>query len=607
MKQMRIALVGAPNTGKTTLFNGLTGGRAKTGNYPGVTVEKRTGIYQSKDAQRYELVDLPGVYGITGRSSDEKVTLDFLAGNIDGEAKPDAILAVLDAGRIETHLHSVMQLQQLGLPMVLSLNMIDMAERDGMEIDIKVLAKKLGIPVIATNAARASGRAELETQWDNAFAKAVPAAPGPILALPELQAQARKIAQAAILKKPTTQTLTRSIDRITMNPFLGPILLVAIMFFMFQAVYSWAELPMSWIEDGFSVLIGWSTLLQPNWLASLVGKGVLSGVGAVLIFLPQIVILFAFILILEASGYMARAAFLVDGLMSRIGLNGRAFIPLLSSFACAIPGIMAARSIESERDRLTTIMIAPLMTCSARLPVYALIIGAFIPNTKIGWFNLPGLVLFSLFMAGIITAILVAFVLRNTATKGPAQHLLLELPSYKLPNVQDFAIGLASRAWVFVRKAGTVIFATTVVLWVLSSYPATDGGIRDSFAGMIGALVEPIFRPIGFSLETVIALVPGMAAREVVVAALGTVYAISGSEEQITQGLSSLLRSAWSLPSALSFLAWYVFAPQCFATLATVQRETNSWGWMWFMTSYMFALAWVAAFITFQTASYLLG
>ncbi|VAV88869.1 Ferrous iron transport protein B [hydrothermal vent metagenome] len=606
MSIKRIALVGAPNTGKTTLFNALTGGRAKTGNYPGVTVEKRTGSYTSQNATTYELIDLPGIYGLSGRSSDERVALQHLRGDIKSAGKPDLILAVLDAARLQTHLHSVLQFRELGLPMVLVLNMMDLAKRDGVEIDLAKLETELGFPVIGVTAPRQSGRAALENNWDQLLktAKTPPTAKNS--SLPALQKQARSITKKVMNQSSHTQDMTRRIDRITMHPVFGPLLLVSLMFFIFQAVYTWSQIPMDAIEAAVVWLQGIARSLRPSWLASLLGDGVIAGVGSILVFLPQIVILFGFILLLEASGYMARAAFLVDGLMSKIGLNGRALIPLLSSFACAIPGIMAARSIESERDRLTTIMIAPLMTCSARLPVYALIIGAFIPVQKVGIFNLQGLVLFALYITGILFAILIAFILRRTLTKGPPQHLLLELPGYMVPKMKDFGIALYGRAWAFVRKAGTVIFATSVILWFLTSYPKGGNGIRDSFAGTIGAWIEPIFRPIGFSLETVIALVPGMAAREVVVAAMGTVYAVQGNEQEVQQGLASLLQNAWSLPSALAFLAWYVFAPQCFATLATVRRETNSLGLTLFLTGYLFALAWIAAFVTFQVSTVIL-
>jgi ferrous iron transport protein B len=395
---------------------------------------------------------------------------------------------------------------------------------------------------------------------------------------------------------------TRAVDSIVLNKVAGPVLLASILFLMFQAVFAWSTTPMDLIDAG-AVALGEfvSGALPDNWLRGLIVDGVIAGVGSVVIFLPQILILFAFILALEASGYMARAAFLMDELMLRVGLNGRAFIPLLSSFACAIPGIMATRTIENERDRLTTILVAPMMTCSARLPVYTLIIAAFIPPQSIGPFNLPGLVLFGLYVAGILGAVIVAYIFRRTITRGSRQHLIMELPTYKLPVVKDFFLGLWMRAWAFIRRAGTVIFATSVVLWFLASFPASATSLRESFAGRIGSLLEPLLAPIGFNLEISIALIPGMAAREVAVGALGTVYAVQGGEENI-EGLAATLQNAWSLPTALAFLAWYVFAPQCLATLATARRETNSWGWTGFMAGYLFVLAYAAAGATYWTA-----
>lgn len=599
-----IALLGAPNTGKSTLFNGLTGGRAKTGNYPGVTVEKRSGYYQTPGGQDCRIVDLPGVYGLYGRSMDEKVSINVLKGQMEGETQPDLVLAILDAGRLDTHLQSILQFRQLGLPMVLCLNMMDLAKRDGLEFDLKRLSSELGMPVIATNAARATGREELVSLLDGWLTSPPPAKPKEEgVDLRKLQREARALAKEVTTSHKPAHDVTRTLDQIALHPVFGVLILAGLLFFMFQAVYSWSALPMEWINTGVQWLAGTVNHWEPAWLASLLSDGIIAGVGAILVFLPQILILFAFILLLEASGYMSRAAFLVDGLMSKIGLNGRAFIPLLSSFACAVPGIMSARTMESERDRLTTIMIAPLMTCSARIPVYALIIGAFISDQSIGPFNLKGLVLFSLYLTGIVFAIIIAFVLRRTTVKGESQYLLLEMPGYKLPNLQDLPIGIFTRGWVFVRKAGTIIFTTSVILWVLTTYPVTENGIRGSFAGMIGSVLEPIFRPIGFSLEMVIALVPGMAAREVVVAAMGTVYSVSGDEDQVQQGLANLLQNAWSLPTALAFLAWYVFAPQCFATIAVVRRETNSLKWTLFMVGYLFTLAWLAAFVTYHIAS----
>ncbi len=606
-RELRLAMIGAPNTGKTTFFNGLTGGRAKTANYPGVTVERRTGHFRTPHNRAVELVDLPGIYGLAGRTLDERVAVDAITGRIEGEAPPDLLLIFLDATHLRTHLHSVLELKSLGRPAVLVLNMMDLAERDGTKIDVQALEKALGIPVIPSNAARKSGREALIRRIDEILDHALQN-PGPAHVkisareLKSLQSEARAIANAVILHETGMNTLTRRLDSIFLHPLLGPVILASILFLMFQAVYSWANIPMDLIDGFFGFLHDQAKQIRPDWLSSLLADGIIAGIGSVLIFLPQILILFAFILLLESSGYMGRAAFLMDELMRRAGLNGRAFIPLLSSFACAVPGIMAARTIESERDRLTTIMVAPLMTCSARLPVYTLVIAAFIPREKVGIFNQQGLVMFTLYLTGILSALIVAFILRKTVTKGETQPLLMELPSYKLPQLWDFVLGLWQRVWIFLRRAGTVIFTAVVALWVLASFPRGENGIRDSFAGMIGRVLEPIFHPIGFSLETVIALVPGMAAREVVVAAMGTVYALQGNEEEIAGSLSQILQSAWTLPSALSFLAWYVFAPQCFATIAMVRRETNSLNWTLFMVGYLFALAYIAAFITYRVA-----
>jgi ferrous iron transport protein B len=609
LNPFRLALVGAPNSGKSTLFNGLTGGRAKTANYAGVTVERRHGAFTTPAGHAIDLLDLPGIYGFSSRSLDERVSVDTILGRSADEPMPDGLLLLIDAGDIRTQLHFVLQVRALGRPMVLALNMIDLAERDGVKIDVAALERRLGVAVVPTRATRSSGRAALLERLDEQIASegwtAQRTAEAPTTEnLKALQREARDIAREVILEEPAINRATRAIDRVVLHKIAGPLILAAALFLMFQAVFTWATGPMDAIEAGVGALNGWLQSVMPdNWFRSLITDGIIAGVGSVIVFLPQIVILFALILLLEASGYMARAAFMMDEIMLRVGLNGRAFIPLLSSFACAIPGIMAARTIENERDRITTIMVAPLMTCSARLPVYTLIIAAFIPPTSVGPFGLQGLVMFGLYLAGIVSAVIVAFVLKRTVTKGPPQALLMELPSYKLPELHDFAINLFSRAWAFLRRAGTVIFTVSVVLWFLASYPATEGGIRDSFAGMLGSILEPVLRPIGFNLEISIALVPGMAAREVAVGALGTVYAVQGGGEA---GLASVLQSAWSLPTALAFLAWYVYAPQCLASLAVAKRETNSWRWTALIVVYLFALAYIAAGATYWIATALL-
>ena len=616
----RIAVIGNPNSGKTALFNRLTGARQKVANYPGATVERRSGALTLDSGRTLELIDLPGTYSLHGRTPDERIALEFLLGKLDHERLPDLVVCVIDATNLKRHLRFVLEIKALGYPMIVALNMMDLAKRDGIEIDLHALSDELGVPVVPTIAVRRSGvtqlMRELDTQLatlstDSTAATHQNAAPEQ---LAHFHAQAKQIAHTVLLKEGTGYRLTRVIDGVLLHPVLGIMILLGILFFMFQAVYAWAAAPMDAIDGAIvalqDVLAG---MLPDGYLASFLIDGVLAGVGSVIIFLPQIVLLFAFILALEGSGYLPRAAFLMDRLMGAVGLNGRAFIPLLSSFACAIPGIMAARVIENPRDRLTTILIAPLMTCSARLPVYALIIAAFIPQTQVyGVIGLQGLVLFILYACGILSALIVAFVLKRTVAQGRSENLLMELPSYKLPGVADFFLGLWDKSWIFLRRAGTIIFLSVVVLWILSSFPlppadATEPAIAYSFTGMIGSVIAPVFEPIGYSWEVAVAMIPGMAAREVVVAALGTVYALSGSEDAVADSLQGVLQSAWTLPTALSFLAWYVFSPQCISTLAATKRETNSWGWTAFMFSYLTALAYIAAFITYRVSQAVLG
>jgi ferrous iron transport protein B len=602
---MRLALVGAPNSGKTTLFNGLTGGLAKTANYAGTTVETRTARFETPAGAVVDLIDLPGIYGLEARSTDERVAVEAILGQRKDEPAPDALILVADAANLRTHLHTILQLKALGKPVIVALNMIDLAERDGMQIDFAKLSALLGVPVVPTRATRKAGREGLIAKIDEVL-KSPPAAQAPSLStdLRALQREARRIAGEAIVFEPAMNKLTRQVDAVLLHPVLGLLTLIAVLFVVFQSVFAWAQPLMKAIEAGFAWLQEWVTPYLTNDIArGFIVDGAINGVGSVVVFLPQIVILFAFILFLEASGYMARAAFLMDELMLRVGLNGRAFIPLLSSFACAIPGIMAARTIEEERDRITTIMVAPLMTCSARLPVFTLLISVFIPSTQIGLFNLQGLVLFGLYVAGVVSAVAVAFVLKRTATKGPSQPLIMELPTYKLPVWRDFFLGLTDKAWAFLKRAGTIIFGTTVVLWVLAYFPNNGAGLEDSYAGMIGKVLLPIFTPIGFNLEMVVALVPGMAAREAAVSVLGVIYSL-GDVDETSTALQTTLAGQWSLPSALSFLAWYVYAPQCFATLATVRRETNSWKWTGFMFAYLIGLAYVASLATFWIATW---
>ena len=607
-----VALVGNPNAGKTSLFNALTGSRQKVGNYPGVTVERKAGRLPLPDGRTADLIDLPGTYSLDPRSPDEAVTRDAVLGRLEGERPVQAIIAVVDATNLRNHLRFVLELKALGLPMVVALNMVDLAERDGTRIDADALAARLGLPVVPTVAVRKRGLEALAAAAAAVLAGAPPAG-AQATDLRALQREARAIASAVTLTQGQARRWSQRLDAVALHPLWGPLLLAALLFTIFQAVFSWAEAPMAWIEGLVAAAQAWvNGSMADGWLRSLISDGVLAGVGAVVVFLPQILILFFFILCLEQSGYMVRAAFIMDRLMARVGLNGRAFIPLISSFACAVPGIMATRTIDSPRDRLTTILIAPLMTCSARLPVYAVVIGAFIPNRAVaGPIGLQGLVLFCLYLAGVLGALLAAAVLRRTVTRGASPSFLMEMPKYQWPAPRDIGIGLYARARAFLERAGSIILVSTIVLWGLASWPQPPAGgqrpaIEYSAAGQIGAVLEPVFAPIGFNKEIAIALVPGMAAREVAVSALATVYALQDVDEEHAEGLIDRLRGAWPLPTALAFLAWFVFAPQCISTLAITRRETASWRWPIFMFCYLFAAAYVAAGITYWTATALL-
>lgn len=604
-----IVLAGNPNAGKTSLFNALTGARQKIGNYPGVTVERHAGRGAFADGRPIDYVDLPGTYSLTPSSPDEQVSRDVLLGTQAGERKPDAALVVIDAGNLENHLRFTQEVLALGLPTVVALNMVDMAERDGLTLDAERLSAELGVPVVPTVAVRKRGLDAVAAALDAALT-APPRPVGPAPDETERRIEARRMARAATVSETVSRDLTRRIDRVLLHPVAGFALLLALLFVIFQAVFSLAEAPIGWIEGGLAMLAdGAGRLVPEGFFRDLLIEGAIGGVGSVIVFLPQIIILFFFILMLEATGYMARAAFLMDGLMARVGLSGRGFIPLLSSFACAIPGIMATRAIADPKDRLTTILIAPLMTCSARLPVYAVIIGAFIPAVRVGpGIGLQGLVLFGLYVAGIVGAFVVAAVLRRTVTKGASGGFLMELPRYQWPRLGDLALGLWQRAWIFLRRAGTIIFATTILLWLLLSFPKVPLGsdanqLEYSFGGRIASVIEPVVAPIGFNHDIAIAIIPAMAAREVAVSALATAYAIEADgEEEQAAALGPTLSGRWSLATALAFLAWFVFAPQCISTIAVARRETNSWGWTAFMVGYLFALAYVAAGATYWVA-----
>jgi len=604
-----VAVAGSPNAGKSALFNALTGARQKVGNYPGVTVERHSGRLTLADGRPVELVDLPGAYSLEPASPDEAVTRDVLLGRQKGERRPDALVVVLDASNLDNHLRFCLQLIELGLPTIVALNMVDLAKRDGLELDPKAVERELGVPVVETVAVRRRGIVELQAAVDDMLSAPFCGVHKHVKSdIVHLQRRAREVATAAVVSETPVRRWTHRLDSVLLHPIAGPLILAAIMFVMFQAVFAWSQVPVDWIASGVAWLSEAATqALPPGLLRSMVVDGAIAGVGAVITFLPQILILFFFILLLEGTGYMVRAAFLMDRLMHGVGLSGRAFIPLLSSFACAVPGIMATRTIDDPKDRLTTILVAPLMTCSARLPVYTLIIAAFIPNTRLAWgVGLQGVVMFGLYVTGICGALLVAFVLRRGVLKGGGGGFMMELPKYQWPLLKDVTIGILTRAQIFLKRAGTIILGTTIILWALASIPQAASGQKQSdvsIAGKIGRGIETVVRPIGFNQDISMALLPAMAAREVAVSAIATVYSIDSSDEQAgAMKLENRLQHRWSLATALAFLAWFVFAPQCISTIAVTRRETNGWKWPLFMVSYLFVLAYAAAGLTYWTA-----
>ena len=618
---LRVALLGNPNCGKTALFNLLTGSRQKVANYAGVTVERKEGLLLTPSGRRVQVLDLPGAYSLNPLSQDEAVTRDVVTGARTGDPRPDWLVCVADATNLRLNLRLVLEAKALGLPMVLVLNMMDMVQRQGMHIDVHALSAELGMPVVAAVSVQAHGAADVVAFIDGidpaASPKTASAMDWHAPSLQEVMAtqhEVRRILAAVQTQPANSLRLGDAIDRVVLHPLWGMLLLAATLFLMFQAVFAWAAWPMEGIKSGMEWAGEWlGAQLAEGPFRSLLLDGLLAGVGGVLVFLPQILILFLFILALEDSGYLPRAAFLLDRVMGTVGLSGRSFIPLLSSFACAVPGIMATRTITHWRDRWLTILVAPLMTCSARLPVYALLIGAFIPDRTVGGlFNLQGLVLFALYVAGIAGAMAVAGVIQVWRGHARPTPLLMELPAYRWPNPRSLARGLSERAVIFVKRVGTIILSLMVLLWFLSSFPgapegATGPAIQYSLAGQLGIWLQPLFAPLGFNWQIVVALVPGLAAREVAVGALGTVYALSGAGEGVAEQLGPLIAHDWSLPTALSLLAWFVFAPQCIATLAAVRREAGGWLPAISLAGYLFALAYAASWITFRVAQTVWG
>ncbi|MFC7521851.1 ferrous iron transporter B [Xanthomonas populi] len=606
---LRLALVGNPNSGKTALFNQLTGSRQKVANYTGVTVERKEGHFRAPSGRDFAVLDLPGAYSLQPASLDEAITRDLCRGVYPGEPAPDVLVCVMDATNLRLHLRFALELRELGRPMIVALNMVDAAQRRGIVIDLPALEQALGVPVVETVAVRRGGAKALVERIDAQAARLVaPTATPP--ADGNYHAQVRQILSAAVTMPTRTSRVDEALDRWLLHPIWGLLTLAVVMFLIFQAVYAWATPMMDLIDGGTSELGEWVGATLPEGpLNSLLKDGIIAGLGGVIIFLPQILILFAFILALEESGYLPRAAFLLDRMMAAAGLSGRSFIPLLSSFACAVPGIMSTRSIQDPRDRLATIMVAPLMTCSARLPVYALLIGAFIPQKTVwGIFNQQGLILFALYAAAIVSALLVSWTMKKWRRDKSEHPLMLELPSYRVPQLRDLVLGLWERAVIFLKRVGGIILALTVLLWFLLSFPeapanATLPAIDYSFAGRIGHAMSTLFAPLGFNWQICIALIPGLAAREVAVASLATVYALSAAaDDAAAQALSPLISDGWSLATALSLLVWYIYAPMCISTLATIKRETNSWKQMTISAVYLFALAYLASLVTYQVA-----
>ena len=605
--ERHVALVGNPNCGKTALFNLLTGSRQKVANYAGVTVERKEGRFVAPSGRTVRVLDLPGAYSLQAASLDEAITFDVISGRRADELAPELLVCVVDATNLRLHLRFVLELLALGKPTIVAVNLMDVARRRGIEIDLPRLQQELGVPVVDTVAVKHGGAQALIDLLDRQELPRLP----PISVSVDLHQRVRTLLAAAVRMPTQTARIDDALDRWLLHPVAGLLTLAVIMFLIFQAVYAWATPLMDLIDAGTVVIGEWVAARLPEGpLAGLLVDGIIAGTGGVIVFLPQILILFAFILALEESGYLPRAAFLLDRMMSSAGLSGRSFIPLLSSFACAIPGIMATRSIQDPRDRLATILVAPLMTCSARLPVYALLIAAFIPQQTVwGLFNLQGLVLFGLYFAAVLSALLVAWVMKQWRRGSDEHPLMLELPSYRLPHWRDLLIGLWERAVIFLKRVGGIILASTVLLWFLLNFPAapadaTGPAIDYSFAGRIGHAMAVVFAPLGFTWQICIALIPGLAAREVAVASLATVYAVAAvDEEAAAEALGSLISSDWSLATALSLLVWYIYAPMCLSTLATIKRETNSLRQMGFATAYLFGLAYVASLITYQLAS----
>jgi ferrous iron transport protein B len=609
-----VAIVGPPNAGKSTLFNRLTGLRQKVANFPGVTVEHRMGRAKLQGDHEVFLVDLPGVYSLQPRAEDEQVTHDVLKGERGDFPRPDAIILILDSTNLGRHLILAAPILDLSLPTLILLNMADDLAARGGKVDIAALSTELDCTVALISAAKGTGIDRIQ-QFLQGTAIRINTPPTrvelPVLNdVPKCRQWAANLNKRASYRSPAPPLWTRRLDSVFLHPVAGPLIFLAVVLAVFQSIFSWAKPVMDGLQNGVAESGVWFTQVLPDtpWRSLLV-DGVWKGVGSVIVFLPQILLLFLFIGVLEDSGYLARAALIADRTMARFGLQGKSFIPLLSAYACAVPAVMATRVIENKRDRMATIMIAPLMTCSARLPVYTLLIAAFIPNIPLlgRFLSLGTAVMLALYLLGFIAAIVIARLLKSTILKSRDGNFVLEMPPYRWPTFQSLSLRLVDRSKVFLQRAGTVILLVAIAIWTLAHLPLHNGhapSLEDSFAGSIGKTIEPLIKPLGFNWKIGIGLITSLAAREVIVGTLGTIYGIEGSEP--SQGLQAAIHHDLSPAGAAALLVFFAFALQCFSTLAVVKRETGGWRWPIFQFSYMLALAYSGSWLAFHITNYFL-